>query len=227
MRQASRSNACSESNRSLEKGPASFDQRMRLVGNATYELPFGAGKPFLNKGGAWNYVFGGYEIVVLQQFGSGNPMSFSFANSPNNYYATSIGSRVPNLVPGVDPQIVSGYRDLGGNRFNQALSNAAININAFAYPAAFTIGNLGRGVVTGPGLLDTNVKFKKAFKITERISAEVHYDITNAFHNYGFRPPSSSVDFKNPQLFGKITADNGTVAAAPQPTQMLTLKLRF
>src|SRR5450756_590337 len=49
-------------NRSLEKGRASYDRNHRFISNVTYELPLGKGKPFINRGGVWDKVFGGFEI---------------------------------------------------------------------------------------------------------------------------------------------------------------------
>jgi len=47
--------------------------------------------------------------------------------------------------------------EIGPNRFNQALSNAAVDINDFAAPPAFTPGNAGRNIMTGPGALFDNL----------------------------------------------------------------------
>lgn len=85
-------------NRRLEKARASYDRNHRWIGVANYELPFGAGKKFMNRGGAWNYIFGGYDVAWIQTYESGNPLTFSFANSPNNYYPTFAGNRRPDLV---------------------------------------------------------------------------------------------------------------------------------
>jgi len=47
--------------------------------------------------------------------------------------------------------------EIGSNRFNQALSNAVVDINDFAPPPAFTPGNAGRNIMTGPGALFDNL----------------------------------------------------------------------
>ena len=85
-------------NRNLNKGRAGYDMRHRLVTSAIYELPVGKGKHFMNRGGVLNMILGGYDIAWIQTVETGNPIGFSFANSPNNYYPTSIGNWVPNLV---------------------------------------------------------------------------------------------------------------------------------
>ena len=84
--------------RNLNKGRAGYDMRHRFVTSFTYELPVGKGRRFRNKGGFLDYVIGGYDLSWIQTVDTGNPFGFSFANSPYNYYPTSIGARVPNLV---------------------------------------------------------------------------------------------------------------------------------
>ena len=73
-------------NRNLNKGRAGYDMRHRFVTSATYELPVGKGRRYMNRGGILNMIFGGYEIAWIQTVETGNPIGFSFANSPNNYY---------------------------------------------------------------------------------------------------------------------------------------------
>src|ERR1700751_5046550 len=49
-------------NRSLEKGIAGFDLTHRFINTVMYDLPFGAGRRFLNRGGVLNAVFGGWQL---------------------------------------------------------------------------------------------------------------------------------------------------------------------
>ncbi|MGH9661346.1 MAG: hypothetical protein ACRD96_22560, partial [Bryobacteraceae bacterium] len=93
-------------NRGLEKARAGFDRNHRYIGVATYQLPVGKGKKFMNKGGVWNYIFGGYELAWIQTWESGNPLTFTFGNARDaqgrtiNHYPTFAGTRRPNLAPG-------------------------------------------------------------------------------------------------------------------------------
>jgi hypothetical protein len=215
------------SNRNLNKGRAGYDMRHRLVGSATYELPVGKGRAYLNRGGVLNAIFGGYELSWIQTVETGNPFGYSFANSAFNYYPTNIGNRVPNLVGTPDmPHFGLGDK-IGGARFNQSLSNALIDINNFVAPPAFIPGNAGRNITTGPASYYSQVSAKKNFKIKERWNLQVRYDFQNPFHNYGFSPPSNTVDFRNPQLFGKITSDVATANLNGEPLMNLMLRLTW
>jgi hypothetical protein len=199
----------------------------RWVASFTYEVPIGKGRRFLNRGEIWNILLGGYEVAWIQTAESGNPVGFSFANSPYNYYPANIGNRVPNVVKRPTmPQFGLGSA-IGPNRFNQALSNAVIDINDFAAPPPFTPGNAGRNIMTGPGAFYSMVSAKKNFRITERFNLQFRWDFQNPFHNYAFSPPSTQVDFRNPQLFGKITSDVATANIQGEPLMNLQLRLSW
>ncbi len=213
-------------NRSLEKALAGFDRTHRFVGMVTYDLPIGKNRHFLNRGGFWNFVIGGYQLSWIQTIESGNPLTFSFANSPYNYYPTFAGSRRPDVVV-PHPGLVSDWGNLGGDRFNQANINPILDMNAFAYPAAFAPGNSGRDIVTGTRLLWSQVSAQKNFKFRERWNLQVRWDFQNPFHNYNFNPPTTTVDFLNPKTFGKLSADQRTASIGGQSLMNLTVQLSW
>jgi hypothetical protein len=181
----------------------------------------------MNRTGFWNLLAGGWEIAWIQTVESGNPFSFTYANNPNNEYPSTIGNQVPNIVGTPSMSQFGLGNEIGGNRFNQGLENPVLNINHFAYPAPFTPGNAGRNIVTGPGLLWSEFSAKKNFKITERINLQFRYDFQNPFHNFNFNPPTNTVDFKNPQNFGKITADQTTASIGGEPLMNIMLRLSW
>ncbi len=136
------------------------------------------------------------------------------------------------------PQFGLGYL-IGGARFNQSLENAWIvpagrqsgssqsDISALAPPAPFTPGNAGRSILTGPAAYFAHVSVKKKFKFKERFNLQVRYDFQNPFHNFAFNAPTNSVDFRKPQLFGKITGDVPTANIQGEPLMNLTVQLRW
>jgi Carboxypeptidase regulatory-like domain/TonB dependent receptor/TonB-dependent Receptor Plug Domain len=215
-------------NRNLNKGRAGYDRSHVIVANATYELPVGKGRHFLNHSRVGDLVLGGWELAWVQTFETGNPIGFSFTNSPYNYYPSSIGNYVPNLTcSGISMPGFGLGTLIGGARFNQALENPVLPVNCFAPPPAFTIGNAGRNIVTGPGLVYTQASLKKNFAYKERWNLQLRFDYQNPFHNWGFNAPSNQVDFKNPQLFGKITGDQTTASFGGEPLMNLMLRLSW
>ena len=59
--------------------------------------------------------------------------------------------------------------DIGPNRFPFSAQKRYFNFDAFAYPAAFTAGTLGRNTFESPGMRWTQVSLSKEFRITEAL----------------------------------------------------------
>jgi hypothetical protein len=192
-----------------------------------WELPYGKGRKWgSGMGPVTNAILGGWELSWIQTLESGNPLTFSFANSPFNYFPTFAGTRRPDLVS--QPVYDFGQWNNGGpDRFTQQNLPAVIDINAFAYPAAFTVGNAGRNIITGPRLVWAQASAQKNFKIGERWNAQLRWDMQNALKTYNFTGPSTTVDFRNPRTFGKLGADPRTASLGGQPLMNLTLMIQF
>jgi hypothetical protein len=196
-------------NRRLEKGRSDHDVTHRWVTYAMWELPFGRGKRWLNSS-HWltNGILGNWELNIIQTAESGAPLTFSFTGSPNVYLPMGLRA---NMAPG------KTYKDIrlpwdrkGPNRHQIALAEPWADINAFAYPASFTAGNSGRNILSGPGLFWHQVSIAKSFPVGERFRGMLRWDVNNPFKYYFFSPPNTTVDFRNPQNFGKISGNQGS-----------------
>ena len=227
-------------NRALEKGRAGYDRNHRFIGVINYELPFGRGKTWANVSGWKNLFVGGWEVSWIQTAESGNPLNFSWANSPYNYYPTFAGARRPDVVG--SPSLDMGLWNNGGpDRFTLQNRPAVVDINAFSWPGGcgnvttavnpaqcnFRIGNAGRNIITGPGLLWSQVSAQKNFRFSERWNAQLRWDFQNALKTYNFTGPTTAVDFRNPRNFGKLTDDPRTASLGGQPLMNLTLMIQF
>ena len=187
-------------NRDLEKARASYDIRHRFVSVFTAELPFGKGRRFLNGGGAANYVLGGWDFAWTQTFQSGPPVQITAAGSPNRYLP---GLVRPNAVLPAEQMVVDNY-SIGANRFPLAAQNSYFNVNAFAYPAAYTAGNLGRNVVESPGMQWTQVSLSKVFPVKERFRFSIRWDINNPTKQPQLADPGASYNLTNLPQFGRF-----------------------
>ena len=231
-------------NRGLEKARAGYDRNHRLSITANYELPFGLNKKWATSG--WKkYAFGGLEISAIQTFESGNPLTFSYTNSPYNYYPGFAGNSRPDVVSQME--IRDGWVDLGPDRFNKGNSNSVFSganngLSNFALPGGcpavipagfdrtqcdFRVGNAGRNIVTGTPLRWTTISAQKNFQFSERWKAQLRWDMQNAFKTFNFNTPDTTVDFRNPQNFGKVTGDPTTASFGGQPLMNLTLMIQF
>ena len=237
-------------NRSLEKARAGYDRNHRFVAYVTYQLPFGKGKHWMNKGGVANAMFGGWEIAHIQTIESGNPYTFGFSGSPYNYLPGFAGAQRADVIK--TPSLLPNWGNMGGDRFNQNNRNPIIDINNFAYPGSslgcpnvipttlagserqalidkcsFQVGNSGRNILTGTRLLWSQVSAQKNWMIKERFGVQLRWDFQNPFHNYNWSNPTLAVNFRDPASFGKITADQRTASVGGQALMNLTLQVRW
>ncbi|MBI3682113.1 MAG: TonB-dependent receptor [Acidobacteria bacterium] len=230
-------------NRRLEKGRAGFDRNHRFIGVVNWALPFGKNKRWASGNRMANWILGGFELSWIQTAESGNPLTFSYANSPYNYYPTFAGNRRPDIV-GKPAYDFGQWNNGGPDRFTLQNRPAVIDMAAFAYPGgagcpalspgatdiarcSFLVGNAGRGILTGPRLLWSQISAQKNFRIGERWLAQLRWDFQNALKTYNFTGPTTTVDFRNPRTFGRLTDDPRTASLGGQPLMNLTLMIQF
>ena len=145
----------------------------------------------MNGGGFANQVFGGWELTWTQTLQAGLPYTVGYSGSPNRYLPT--GAQRPDIITSHDEAVQSG---LGDRRqpLPDAAQNPYTNFNSFAYPAAFTVGNLGRNTFIGPGLNWTQLSLAKYWNIGERARFQIRLDANNfPFKKPQFNNPDSHV----------------------------------
>ena len=216
-------------NRRLEKGRSNHDVTHRWVTYALLELPFGKGRKWMNNANWFtNGALGGWELNVIQTVESGVPMSFGFTGSPFNYLP---GSQRADMAPGrTYDSIRLDWDRKGPCRHQIACQPAWADVDAFAYPTAFTAGNSGRNVLTGPGNLWHQVSISKTFTFRERIKGSLRYDVNNPMKYYFFSNPNNTVDLRtaNRVNFGKITGNQGSFSGlGGRLYQQLVFKMEF
>jgi hypothetical protein len=118
------------------KGPADYQAKNNWITNATYELPFST-----------NRLVAGWQLSGILSVRSGNPLTVFVQNN------RSRSQWSPSLSPtaGVDrPNFAPGYTHESAV---EGGPDEYFNPNAFAlHPAGF-LGNVGRGSLIGPDLL--------------------------------------------------------------------------
>ncbi len=191
-------------NRRLEKGRAGFDISHRFVTTATWELPVGKGRKFLNAGGWKNALLGGWELVMSQHFMTGQPVTIGFSGSPNVYLPGA--SRPIQLKP--NDEVKLAHVDLGPNRFPFSAQNRYFDYTGFAYPASFQPGTLGRNTLQAPGVVWMQASLAKEWKIYERFKASLRFDANNPYKYHSFNPPDTTFNISN-----RTTVCPGTLTA--------------
>ncbi|MDZ4800840.1 MAG: carboxypeptidase regulatory-like domain-containing protein [Bryobacteraceae bacterium] len=195
-------------NRRLEKARASYDIQHRFVSTFTWELPFGKGRRFMSGGGFTNWVLGGWDGAWIQTYQSGPPVSITYGGSPVNYLPGS-GVQRPNQIL---PDSVAHPSDwaIGPNRFPFSAQQRYYSFDAFAYPAAFTVGSLGRNTFESPGMRWHQVSLSKQFRVTERARFELRWDINNITKEPQLADPNSQFNTTNRANFGTFSGTRGS-----------------
>jgi outer membrane receptor protein involved in Fe transport len=192
-------------------GASGFDQKHRLVGSATYELPFGAGKMFLHDGIA-SRILGGFEIDAITTYGSGAPFTPSLnsgVNSGSPSFPNRIGSR--GKIDHGNPLRFFDTTLCPVNTVTLA-SGAAC---AFQIPVANTYGNSGRSILYGPSTKNWDLSLQRKIKIYENKSINFKLDAFNAFNTPNFATPNAALgSLSAGQITGTVNDNRDLQASA-------------
>ncbi len=167
----------------LERGRSDFDTRHRFVLSGIWELPFGAGKPWLQEG-AGNLILGGWQLGGILTLQSGVPLSgrLGFSNT-----GTNKGSTIER------PDLICDPNDVPGGRRPERWFNTGCFIAPLQFrDAAGTygiIGNAGRNIVDGPSFNNLDMSLQKDFRFAERHSITFRTDFFNLTNHPNFLNP--------------------------------------
>lgn len=186
-------------------GPANTDRLNVIHLNVTYDLPFGRGKQFLNRGGIVDKVLGGWTASSILTLQSGAPFRLTGANSTYNDLApggvTLTGITAADLQKhvGLFHNSSNQVRYLDPTWVSNMLTNGSISSNT-------TPGTLGQTIfLHGPHQTFTDLGISKSASITERIRLKFQMEMLNAFNHPVFTYSGTSVD--DSAGFGSATLD--------------------
>jgi Carboxypeptidase regulatory-like domain/TonB-dependent Receptor Plug Domain len=180
---------------SANYGLSDFNAANTLVGQITYELPFGHGRQFALHG-PLDQIAGGWRVSSLFQWHSGVP------------FTPVIQSSVAGGIdPGLTPSFGAGstlYPEQVGDPSVSHRSHAMwFNPAAFADPADGTFGSTHRNTLIGPGFANVNLSIAKEFPIHEAISLEIKADMFDVFNHINWSNPDANVGY-----VGGVLADS-------------------
>ncbi|MGO9084664.1 MAG: carboxypeptidase regulatory-like domain-containing protein [Terriglobales bacterium] len=185
-------------NMRLSYGPTLFDIRHAVNANGTYDLPFGKGKPFANRGGVVDRIVGGWTLGSIFTFQTGNPFLLQGGYSTFNDYAdggvvlngvtpaqlqSSIGVyHIPNqpLVDFINPKYLANSGTGGGANLSYITANTTPGIIA------------QRVWLHGPRYVNDDLSISKHFAITERFRFSLQAEMLNAFNHPSFQAGSGA-----------------------------------
>jgi hypothetical protein len=184
------------------KSLADFDIPHRFVLSSVYDLPFGKGRAWMNRGGVANAVLGGWSLGGILGLQSGSPFTPTTGRDIANVGTTTRPNRVgQGTVP--NPNIIQWF-------------DAA----AFTNPANFTFGDSGVNILRGPGSSNLDAVLSKSFPLgSESRWLQFRFEAFNVFNHANFGQPNANINL--PAQVGRIFS-----AGAPRILQ-LALKLNF
>ncbi|MSV28483.1 MAG: hypothetical protein EXQ52_07035 [Bryobacterales bacterium] len=163
----------------------------RLVVSPIVDLPFGKGHRWLNRGGLWNAIAGGWQVSTLGTFQAGSPFGILVLNGPRDILGDQADGK--NLRPDIvaDPNIGS----LRGQPAQGIRGIQWFDANAFRAPARFTHGNVSRTVpgLRGPGIINFDSLLAKNFTVGDRWRAQFRWETFNTFNTPQFDLPNQTL----------------------------------
>jgi hypothetical protein len=179
-----------------------FDVRHRFVASVLYELPFGAGKPYLQDG-VGGAILGGWQVSGITSISSGFPRNVTVGTDRSN---TGGGQDRPNAT-GEEVELPRDERTI----------QRWFNTNAYVAQPAGTWGNVGRNTVTGPGITNVDMSLIRNFRLTASKTLQFRLEAFNAFNMPIWNDPNTSLSSPN----------YGTITSTRKPMRELQIGLKF
>ena len=215
--------AMDQYNRRLEKSIGQFDVTHNFKLGGIYDLPFGKGKTWLNKGLAAN-ILGNWRFSGLAFYSSGQPLGLSttvgtpsvlFAGGNRPLISTYDGWRAPTKGGSFDPSV---------DTFVQPASFFPAQVGT-QFPG--TTQYFGNQTRYNPKFrqfpnLNENISVTKGFTMGEHVRADLRAEAFNVFNRVRFGTGSLSLQSSQ---FGVLTS-SGDLLNTPRQLQV-ALKIYF
>jgi hypothetical protein len=187
-----------------DRASGAWDATHVVNGNAIYQLPFGLGKPLLNRPGIATAIAGGWQLTANALARTGFPVNVLM---PSSYTAPdgATGTERPDLVPG------ASLTPPGGRTVMRWINPAA-----FATPAG-EFGTAPRDLVRGPGTWQIDLGVGKRVPLPERGSLEFRSEFYNIFNHPQLGQPQSTFNPSNTTGFGSIINTVNTAVSPVTP----------
>ncbi len=178
-------------NRAADRGLSGNHIAHRFIGSATWDLPFGAGKPWTSGNRVVDQVIGGWSTSAIFEARTGSPFGI-IENNAAAIYPTAVTVRSDAIAP---------YRRNPNWRAN-VLGETFFDTTTFAAPRQYTFGNLGRTVAIGPGAIIADLSVLKSFQIREQHRLQLRVEMMNFLNRANFALPNQNRGVAN---FGRIS----------------------
>jgi hypothetical protein len=165
----------------LETGLSAFDFRRRWTTSWLWDLPFGRDTTGSSLA---DLVLGGWQLGGIMNLADGSPLTVSIA-TPAALAALGVGAQgsafTPNLIAGGNLNPVTGDPD---HYFDDS---------QFVFPAARTLGNVGRNTLIAPGIANVDLGLTKNIALPKTSRMQVRVEVFNLFNRANLGAPSTQV----------------------------------
>ncbi len=186
-----------------DRALAAFHSKHRLVTSLLYELPFGKGRKFADRGGVSNSLIGGWQLGSIITLQSGFPLNVFAGRDQCN-----CGHQVDRVnATGQPTDLDSGVRN----------PERYFNTDAYVFQPFGSFGNSGRNTVIGPAIVSWDFSTLKRIPVTEQRWFEFRFEAFNFPNHPILGDPNTT----------RASVDFGKIRATRVPMRELQLGLKF
>ncbi|MBM3736920.1 MAG: TonB-dependent receptor [Acidobacteria bacterium] len=161
-----------------DRSVAGFDLTQVLTTNFVYEMPFGKGKLIQTGNRIADYLIGPWQVNGIAEFSSGQPFTMNVSGDIANTRNAGRGGGYMRL------------HQIGNPKLSNPNPNVAwFNTAAFAIPAPFTFGSLGRNTMRSDWIRKADVSLFRIFPIMEGKRLEFRAEAFNVTNTPVFSVP--------------------------------------
>jgi len=186
---------------SRDRGPASHDLTHIFSASFVFPLPFGGGRRFSSGSSIVNHIIGNWQLNGIVTLDSGPAYDVQTDNTipnTNNLY----GAERANVV---------------GDPYANTSKTQPLNLVAFANPAPFTFGNMGRNSLRADWNKNLDISLFRSFSISESKRFEFRAEAFNATNTPVFAIPDNNL----------LDPNFGVVSLTANTERQLQLALKF
>jgi Carboxypeptidase regulatory-like domain len=177
----------------LERGLSAFDFRRRWTTSWLWDLPIGADKRWLNRGGVLDWVIGGWQVGGIVTLQDGFPFTVECGGGT---IQNGGGVCYPDPT-GIDWRLPADER----SRTRYFNTDAFVDRNPAGGP--FRYGTVARNSLIGPGIVSIDASANKRFRLAGSSYAEVRVEVFNLPNHPIWSQPGRTL--RTP-TFGVITS---------------------
>jgi hypothetical protein len=172
--------------------PSDTARPHRFTATSIYELPFGKGRAYFQKG-LLNHILGGFQVAATYEFQNGPLLAWGniFYKGDLSTFAEDVTSNSKNWDQWFNTSLP----------FERVAANQPAAFQARVFPRFFD-------GVRADGLNQWNANVLRRFRIKERVNLELRGDFINLQNRSQVNPPDLGVTSTN---FGRITSQTSSL----------------